>query len=129
MAIVSVEIPPSIYERLRREAEQSHRTLEEVLIEDLALLSGEAVMELTVQESFSDEKLWAIVHQQPDEAQKQRTKTLIALSKERPLTPDEQAELEALIDLEDQYVLLRSQALVFLQERGHDIDSYLKRNI
>jgi hypothetical protein len=128
MAIVSIELPLDIYERLQREAEQSSRSLEQVLLEDLALLSDSSVMDLTVQDSFSDQKLWAIVYQNMGEAQAQRTRDLIADSKERPLTSDEQAELEYLIELGDRYVLLRSQALLILKERGHNINSYLNRN-
>jgi hypothetical protein len=127
MAIVSIELPLSIYERLQQEAEQSSRSIEEVLVENLALLSGESIMELTVQDSFSDEKLWAIVHQKPNGIRQKRIRDLIAKGKQRPLSDDESAELDSLVDLADHLVLLRSQALLLLKQRGHNINAYIKQ--
>jgi hypothetical protein len=62
MASISLDLPPEIYEHLKREAERSQRTLEAVMIEDLGLMAGMASVDMDVQDSFSDEKLWAIVH-------------------------------------------------------------------
>jgi hypothetical protein len=43
-------------------------------------------------------------------------------------SPNLYLELEKLLDLENHLILLRSQALVQLQTRGHNITAYLNRN-
>jgi predicted NUDIX family phosphoesterase len=69
--------------------------------------------------------LWAVVDQRLTQKQDTRLHELIALGKQGQLTADEQAEMESLIDLVDHQMLLRSEALLLLQQRGHDIDTYL----
>lgn len=52
-------------------------------------------------------------------------RTLTELSKTARLTSEQDEELLRLVKLWDQYVLLRSQILVVLKQRGHDIESLL----
>ena len=53
---------------------------------------------------------------------------LIQEGKQVALSEEKQNELNKLMDIADFQVLMRSKALVILKERGHDIDSYLKRD-
>jgi hypothetical protein len=69
---------------------------------------------------YADEQLWAIVHQRLAWPQDARLRELIALGKQRQITEDEKAEMERLIDLVDHQMLLRSEALLLLKQRGHD---------
>jgi hypothetical protein len=79
---------------------------------------------LDVQDSFSDEKLWAIVHKRLRAAQSERIRLLVANSSR---SEEEQRELDHLLDLADDLVILRSRALVMLKERGHNVSAYLTR--
>ena len=126
---VQVEIPVEIYERARQIATSSERTVESVLIEGLALLFGtltEIDMRPEVLEEYSDERLWAIVYQRLARPQDARLRELVTFGEERQLTADEQEEMEALIDIVDHQMLLRSEALLLLKQRGHLIESHLK---
>ena len=73
----------------------------------------------------TDDELWAVVDQRLTRKQDTRLRQLIALGKQGQLAADEQAEMERLVDLVDHRMLLRSEALLLLQQRGHDIDTYL----
>ena len=42
------------------------------------------------------------------------------------VTDEEISEMEALIDLVDHQMLLRSEALLLLKQRGHDVGKLLK---
>jgi hypothetical protein len=74
---------------------------------------------------YTDDELWSVVDQRLTQEQDTRLRRLIALGKQGQLTADEQSEMEQLIDLVDHQMLLRSEALLLLQQRGHDIRQML----
>ena len=125
---VELQIPAEIYERARQIASDSNRSLESVLLDGLALLFGDlpdTSLSPDALKDYTDEQLWAVVHQRLAWPQDARLRELIALGKQGQLTTDEQAEMERLVDLVDHQMLLRSEALLLLQQRGHDTDTYL----
>ena len=77
--------------------------------------------------SYSDAQLWAVVYQRLAWPQSQRLHELSAKNKLEKLTEDEQSEFEHLLTLNDRAMLLRSEALLLLKNRGHDIAAYLER--
>ena len=77
--------------------------------------------------SYSDTQLWAVVYRRLAWPQSQRLHELSAKNKLEKLTEDEQSELEYLLTLNDRAMLLRSEALLLLKNRGHDIATYLER--
>jgi hypothetical protein len=77
--------------------------------------------------SYSDAQLWAVVSQRLAWPQSQRLHELSAKNKLEKLTEDEQSEFEDLLALNDRAMLLRSEALLLLKNRGHDIATYLER--
>ena len=128
---VMMQIPSALYERLRQVAESSDRRVESVPLDSLALLFGEPPLdaEVTPQalETFTDDQLWAIVYRPfalPEDA---RLRDLTRWSKAGSLNEAEQQELEQLVTNVDRFVLLRSQALVLLKQRGHNVEQRLKR--
>lgn len=127
---VNLQIPFSIYERVRQIAKNSDRPIESILLDSLVLLFGElpAVDELTPQRmaTFTDEQLWAIVHHDLAWPQDARLRELTALGKSGQLTDLELTEIDMLIDRVDRTVFLRSQALLLLKQRGHDVEQRLK---
>ncbi len=127
---VLLQLPEALFERVRRVAEDSHRPVESVLLDSLALLFGDLPddAELTPQllDRLADEQLWAIVHRRLAWPQDARLRQLTALGKRGLLSAEEQAEMERLVEYADRYVLLRSQALLRLKQRGYDIERHLK---
>ncbi len=128
---LQVELPEELYERLQQVAEENHRSLELVVIESLNALFGKPSDNLNTTlaslSSYSEEQLWAIVSRRLSRAQSERLHELSARQKRMPLTDEEKRELDELLALVDQLMLLRSEALLQLKKRGHDIDLYLKR--
>lgn len=126
---VELQIPAEIYERARQIASDSNRSLESVLLDGLALLFGDlpdTSLSPDALKDYTDEQLWAVVHQRLAWPQDARLRELIALGKQGQLTTDEQAEMERLVDLVDHQMLLRSEALLLLKRRGHDVETKLK---
>ena len=130
---ITLDLPEDLYERVRQAAEQSQRPLERVLIESIRLLfvlpptSTDVAATLTAMPSYSDAQLWAVVYQRLAWPQSQRLHELSAKNKLEKLTEDEQSDLEYLLTLNDHAMLLRSEALLLLKNRGHDIATYLER--
>ncbi len=76
--------------------------------------------------NLSDNELWGIVHQNFALPQDTRLRELTALGKQGALTAANQAELDALIEAYDQFVLIRSQALLTLKQHGYDVEKILR---
>jgi hypothetical protein len=127
---VLVDLPPDLFQRIRTVAEASNRPLQTVVVESLELLFGHLSDDveslLPALESMSDEQLWAVVHRRLAWPQDARLRALVTSGAQRTLSADEQAELEVLIDQVDQYTLLRSRALLLLQQRGRNVAMYVK---
>jgi hypothetical protein len=130
---ITLDLPEDLYERVRQVAEQSQRPVERVLVESIRLLfvlpptSTDVATTLAALPGYSDTQLWAVVYQRLAWPQSQRLHELSAKHKLEQLTEDEQSELEHLLTLNDHAMLLRSEALLLLQNRGHDIATYLER--
>ncbi len=127
---VLLQMPGELYERIRQIAAESNRPVENVLLDSIILLFGELPPDdqLTPQSlgGFSDEQLWALAHRPLAWPLDARLQELTALGKSGALSAEQQAELERLVSALDRYVLLRSQALLLLKQRGHDVEQRLK---
>jgi hypothetical protein len=129
---ITLDLPEDLYERVRQVAEQSQRPLERVLVESIRLLfvlpptATDVATILTAMPSYSDAQLWAVVYQRLAWPQSQRLHELSAKNKREELPENEQSELEYLLTLNDHAMLLRSEALLLLQNRGHDLATYLE---
>jgi len=130
---ITLDLPDDLYEQVHRVAAQSQRPVERVLIESLRLLfvpppsPTDLATCLAALPSYSDAQLWAVVYQRLAWPQSQRLHELSAKNKLERLTEDEQRELEDLLSSNDHAMLLRSEALRLLKNRGYDIETYLKR--
>lgn len=126
---IDLHIPPEIYERARAIATASERSIESVLLDGLTLLFGtlpDASVSVDALASYSDEQLWAVVYQRLAWPQDTRLRELIGLGKQGQLTLEEKQEMERLLELVDHQMLLRSEALLLLKQRGHDVETKLK---
>ena len=126
---IQLELPHKVLERAAKIADDSERTVESVLVDGLSLLFGDlsdGKVSLETLEDFADEQLWAVVHQRLAWPQDTRLRELAALGDHGKITADELAEMDNLIAMVDQQMLLRSEALLLLKQRGHEIGKYLK---
>ncbi len=125
---VSVQVPESIFRRLQRVAEHTHRSVEDVLATsvDVALpvdpsLPSDLADELASLTMFSDDALWAAAESSLSPAQQSRLEQLTQAGGERRLSVAETAELQQLLELYDRSVLRRAKALSILAYRGYDL--------
>jgi hypothetical protein len=128
---IHLNLPADLYARIQEEAAHSDQPVEAVLIESLALLFGVPPVDwdhLTATlETLSDVQLWAVVYRRLAATAAGRLRDLTARGQQAPLSAEEQAELAALIDEVDRMTLLRSHALLVLQQRGHKVREQLQR--
>jgi hypothetical protein len=130
---ITLDLPDDLYEQVRQLAAQSQRPVERVVLESLRLLfvpppsSADLAASLAALSDYSDAQLWAVVYQRLAWPQSQRLHELSANAKLERLTEDEQHELEDLLSSNDRVMLLRSEALRLLKNRGYDIEAYVKR--
>lgn len=130
---ITLDLPDDLYEQVHQVAAQSQRPVERVVLESLRLLfvpppsSADLATNLAALSGYSDAQLWAVIYQRLAWPQSQRLYDLSAKSKLEGLTEDEQRELEDFLSSNDRAMLLRSEALRLLKNRGYDIEAYLKR--
>jgi hypothetical protein len=130
---ITLDFPDDLYEQVHQVSAQRQRPVERVVLESLRLLfvpppsSADLATNLAALSGYSDAQLWAVIYQRLAWPQSQRLHELSANKKLERLTEDEQHELEDLLSSNDRAMLLRSEALRLLKNRGYDIEAYLKR--
>ena len=122
-----LNLSDELYEVIRKTAEMSKHSLEDAAIALLELphLLSDLETETKNFNSYSDVQLWAVVYKHLSAEQSARLDVLLDKSKTPLITALEKTEAEALVSLVDRYMLIRTEALVLLQNRGYDIKSYL----
>lgn len=127
---ILLQLPEELYARIRQIAEESQIPVESVLVDSLALLFGELPdnNSLTPEmlSALADEQLWAIVHRHLAWSLDSRLRELSELGKTGQLSTEEYAEMERLVEQMDRHILLRSEALWLLKQRGHDVERRLR---
>ena len=132
---VSVGLPRAVFQKLKRAAALTHRSVEDVLVTTVNTLlvappdlPPEISNELAAMHLFSDESLWAAAQPSLSPAEQLRLRQLNHTAGARPLTPSEQAEQEQLLTAYQLSVLRRAKALAILAQRGYplsDEDQFL----
>ncbi len=126
---MELKVPDAILERAEAIARETDRSAESVMLDGLSLLFGalpDMELEPEALKDFADEQLWALVHRRLTPKQDARLRELMRLGQLGRATEAEIVEMEALIDLVDHQMLLRSEALLQLKQRGRDIGKLLK---
>ncbi|MCY4539249.1 MAG: hypothetical protein OXE52_13590 [Chloroflexi bacterium] len=99
------------------------------MLDALSLLFGvlpNMALEPEELKDFGDDQLRAVVYQRLAWPQASRLRELMQLGQSGQISDEEIVEMEALIDLVDHQMLLRSEALLLLKQRGNDIGELLK---
>lgn len=124
---VTVHLPENIYKRIRRAAEITRRSLDEVMVEAVSAVALDletppAIRSNLAQMAYlNDAALWQAARATMPADQRARMENLHIKQKKRKLTKAEQAEEQALLKLYRETVLVRAQAAVLLKQRGYDV--------
>ena len=135
-ATIAIHIPETLFYKLKRTAELTHRSVEDVTVTSLEAalpvlqnLPPDVADELAAMHLFSDEALWAATAPSLSPTEEYRLNQLNTAAGERALTPAEEAEQQSLITAYHRSVLRRAKALAILAQRGHDIRVMDKPNV
>jgi hypothetical protein len=126
-----LNVSPELYERIQQMADSQSKSVDALLLDRITasldeLPSGRALDDyLETLKHYTDEDLWITAHVQLPLRQEMRLRELNDKIEEGLLTEDDRIELSQLLDAHDRKVLIRSEALALLQERGYDIKGYL----
>lgn len=132
MTTITLDIPDHLYQQLRRQAQASRQSVNELAQQTLrrflpAMLEVEEDLppalqiELKAMEHLSDAALWSLARGHMAEKEQDELHQLHERQKIRSLTPLEQQRQEELLTLYDEMVLRRAHAAVLLQARGYDL--------
>lgn len=130
---VTIQLPDDLYERVQEAAEAVDRPFEAVLLDSINTLFNQPAPTTDIQDllrqlrDYSNPQLWAVVYRRLPWTQALRLRELSLKNKQDTLTETEQGELNSLVDRVDRDMLLRSEALLLLQQRGVNVSAYLKR--
>lgn len=126
---LTVILPEVLYERVKRAAEASARSVEDVCAQSIALSLPELEqelptalrVELAALPLLSDAELEHVAHSSLDEQQQEQLEALAELHKQRPLSATEDAMLARLMEEAQRVMLRKAEAYRLLARRGHAI--------
>ena len=124
--MIPIQLPESLFQRLKCAADRMHRSVEEIAAAALEAalplppdLPPDIANELAAMHLLSDEALWAATAPSFSPMEEHRLNQLNMAAAERALTPDESAEQHSLITAYRRSVLRRAKAFAILAQRGH----------
>jgi len=125
---ITLNLPSALYERLKRRADQAHRTIEAELLDvvaasvptadDLPLELAEAIASLTL---LDDAGLWRAARSHLSIEVASQMEGLHLKRQREGLSEDEAETLAGLVKQYERAMLVRAQAAALLKQRGHDI--------
>lgn len=130
---VTLQLPETLYDRLRRRAEDRHRSLEdEILVavesavpEDEERLPPEWDRTLSALEEMNDEELWETARERLPIDISQRLESLHFKQRDEGLTASEKETLRELLDRSELTMLVRAHSAKLLNRRGYDVSELL----
>lgn len=131
-----VSLSEGLYHQLRRQAQQSQRSVDEWVEETIKrkirpLVEVEDDLppwlqtELRVMQDLSDAALWSLARSTLTETKQNELAQLNEIAGERSLTATEQARQQTLLNEYNEIILRRAHAATLLQARGHDMSNPL----
>jgi uncharacterized protein YnzC (UPF0291/DUF896 family) len=125
---VTLHLPAPLYQKVQKRAEKAQHSVEDELIQVVAIalpaldeLPQETTEVLSQLRFLDDAELWQAARTRMLPEQAERLEQLNLKQQHEGLTPDEQQERDQLLGHYEQTMLVRAQAAVLLQERGHDV--------
>jgi hypothetical protein len=125
MTTITLTLPERIMEQAQQAAAALQRPVEEVLSDLLVAVlpttqdvPDDMQAELVRMTWLESQELWRIAREQMSAAVQEQLQQLTHLQGQRPLTPDEQAQLDALRQDYGRMTLLKARAYALLSLRG-----------
>jgi hypothetical protein len=125
MMTITLTLPERIIEQAQQAAAALQRPVEEVLSDLLVAVlptmqdvPDDMQAELIRMTWLESQELWRIAREQMSAAVQEQLQQLTHLQGQRPLTPDEQAQLDALRQDYGRMTLLKARAYALLSLRG-----------
>lgn len=125
---ITLNLPETVYEQIRRAAERTQRPVNDLLVEAIAAAASvadsappEMRSALAHMAYLNDAALWQAARSTMTPEQRERLEALHDKQQREPLTAEERAEEQALLALYRETLLVRAQAAVLLKQRGYDI--------
>lgn len=131
---VTLQLPVSLYDHFRNRAEQTQRSLEAELLEAVATAAtDEEALPVDLEQTVADlqvlddDALWRAARNNLSEETRDRLEALNLKQQREGFTLSEREEHSQLLRQFDRAILIRSQAIKLLKERGHDISDLVTR--
>jgi hypothetical protein len=125
---VTLELPESIYDQIRRAAEKTQRPINDLLLEaviaaapSLDASSGSLRSALAQLAYLNDAALWQAARSTMLPAQRERLEALHDKQQREGWSAEELQEEQALLELYRETLLVRAQAALLLKQRGYDV--------
>ena len=127
---ITLNLPSAVYQKLRRRAEATQRSIEAELLEvvvtavptldELPADLNESVAQLRL---LDDAALLRVARSTLLAETAQQLETLHIKQQREGLAPAEHLTAEALLAQYERHMLMRAEAVALLKQRGHDISS------
>ena len=124
---VTVHLPENVYKRIRRAAEITRRSVDEVMVEAVSAVAPDLETPSAIRNNLAqmaylnDAALWQAARATMPADQRARMEELHFKQREGKFKKAEQAEEQALLKLYRETILVRAQAAVLLKQRGYDV--------
>lgn len=129
---VTLNLPGPLYNRLKRLAEQTHRTVEAELLEVVATavpiadeLPADLVEAISPLALLDDEALWRAARSRLSTEVAARMEGLHLKRQREGLTEAEAQTLAGLVRQYERAMLVRAHAAALLKQRGHDVSGLI----
>ena len=129
---VTITLPETIYERVKRRSQQMQRSVADELAAVVAAslpeqesLPPDIEQELSELDLFTNEELWRAARMTAPADKSERMQVLVEKQQLEGLTDSEKQEAAVLSHFFNRVMLVRAKAAVLLKERGHDVDQLL----
>ena len=130
---VTVHLPKSLYNQIRRRAEKSSRTVEKELLDVVAsampaseVLPEDVTNALSDLELLDDDALWRAARSHLPAESVHEMEALHLKRQQHGLNDVEKQNLAALLQQYERSILVRAQAAMILKQRGHDVSSLIE---
>ena len=127
---VTLNLPSALYNRLKRRADQTHRTVEAELLEVVATAVPvtdeipadleEAISPLSL---LDDDALWQAARSHLPQEAADQLESLHLKRQREGLAETESQTLAGLVRQYERAMLVRSQSAALLKQRGHDVSN------
>ena len=128
---ITLRLPETLYQRFRRRAERTHRSLENEILDAVASASADGDLSPDLLEAvealdeLGDDELWRIARRVMSREASEELEALHFRQRDEGLSRSEDAVRAELMHEYERTMLIRAKAAKLLKDRGHDVSSLL----